>query len=413
MYYQLYELNHAALQPARAYAHATRLLFSNPFNPAAATPMGRAVAASAELFERTTRRYAKPEFGLDTTRVGGKKVAVSEEVVWKRPFCRLLHFKRDLPAKRRPDAKLLMVAPMSGHYATLLRGTVERMLPHFEVYITDWTDARMVPLSEGRFDLDDYIDYLIEMFRLLGPGAHVMGVCQPSVPVLAAVALMEARGDESLPATMTLMGGPIDTRSNPTAVNELAEERGTEWFRDNVIMQVPWPNPGFLRKVYPGFLQLGGFMGMNLDRHITAHREFFHHLVEGDGDSADKHRDFYDEYLAVMDLTAEFYLQTVDTVFVRHALPKGEMRHRGEPVDPRAIRKVALLTIEGENDDISGVGQTRAAHELCTNIPDAKRGHYLQPVVGHYGVFNGSRFKKEIAPRIIDFAAAHAPSAKK
>lgn len=413
MYYQLYELNHAALQPARAYAHATRLLFSNPFNPAAATPMGRAVAASAELFERTTRRYAKPEFGLDMTRVGGKKVAVSEEVVWKRPFCRLLHFKRDLPAKRRPDAKLLMVAPMSGHYATLLRGTVERMLPHFEVYITDWTDARMVPLSEGRFDLDDYIDYLIEMFRLLGPGAHVMGVCQPSVPVLAAVALMEARGDESLPATMTLMGGPIDTRSNPTAVNELAEERGTEWFRDNVIMQVPWPNPGFLRKVYPGFLQLGGFMGMNLDRHITAHREFFHHLVEGDGDSADKHRDFYDEYLAVMDLTAEFYLQTVDTVFVRHALPKGEMRHRGEPVDPRAIRKVALLTIEGENDDISGVGQTRAAHELCTNIPDAKRGHYLQPVVGHYGVFNGSRFKKEIAPRIIDFAAAHAPSAKK
>jgi poly(3-hydroxybutyrate) depolymerase len=328
-------------------------------------------------------------------------------VVWSRPFCRLLHFKRELPAGRRPDGKLLIVAPMSGHYATLLRGTVQAMLPHADVYITDWVDARMVPLSHGYFDLDDYIDYLIEMFAELGPGAHVMGVCQPSVPVLAAVALMEAHGDRNLPASMILMGGPIDTRRNPTAVNRLAEEHGTDWFRDNVIMQVPWPNPGFVRKVYPGFLQLSGFMSMNLDRHITAHKEFFLHLVKNDGDSAEKHREFYDEYLAVMDLTAEFYLQTVDTVFVRHALPKGEMMHRGEPVDPSAIRSVALLTVEGENDDISGVGQTEAAHTLCVNLSPSKRGHYLQPAVGHYGVFNGSRFRAEIVPRIVDFIAVN------
>ncbi|MFC6490317.1 polyhydroxyalkanoate depolymerase [Nitratireductor sp. GCM10026969] len=412
MYYQLYEFNHAALQPARAYADAIRLFYSNPFNPAAATPWGRSVAAAAEMFERTTRRYGKPAFGITATTVDGKEVAVREEVVWTKPFCRLIRFARDLPAGRKPDQKLLMVAPMSGHYATLLRGTVEAMLPHADVYITDWTDARMVPLVEGRFDLDDYIDYVIEMFAALGPGANVMAVCQPSVPVLAAVALMEARGIPDLPATMTLMGGPVDTRRNPTGVNRLAEERGTDWFRENVIMEVPWPNPGFMRQVYPGFLQLSGFMSMNLDRHITAHKDFFMHLVKDDGDSAEKHRDFYDEYLAVMDLTAEFYLQTVETVFVRHALPKGEMTHRGERIDPSAVRSVALLTIEGENDDISGVGQTQAAHDLCTNIPDHMREHHLQPTVGHYGVFNGSRFRAEIVPRITDFIAAHGKSAR-
>jgi poly(3-hydroxybutyrate) depolymerase len=412
MYYQLYELHHAALQPARAYADAIRLFYSSPLNPAAGTAWGRSIAAAAEVFERTTRRYGKPEFGITSTTVDGEDVAVHEEVAWAKPFCRLVHFKRDLPAGRRPDEKVLIVAPMSGHYATLLRGTVQAMLPHADVYITDWTDARMVPLSLGSFDLDDYIDYLIEMFAALGPGAHVMGVCQPSVPVLAAVALMEARADRNLPASMVLMGGPIDTRRNPTAVNRLAEERGIDWFRDNVIMQVPWPNPGFMRKVYPGFLQLSGFMSMNLDRHITAHKEFFLHLVKDDGDSAEKHREFYDEYLAVMDLTAEFYLQTVDTVFVRHALPKGEMRHRGEPVDPAAIRSVALLTVEGENDDISGVGQTEAAHTLCVNLPRSKRGHYLQPTVGHYGVFNGSRFRAEIVPRIVDFVAANSRSGR-
>ena len=407
MFYQLYELNHAAVQPMRAYADAVKLFYSNPLNPFSHTAFGRSVAATAELFERTTRRYGKPSFGLDSTQVGFNKVAVSEEVVWSRPFCDLIHFKRDLPAGTRPSPKLLMVAPMSGHYATLLRGTVEALLPHADVYITDWTDARMVPITEGRFDLDDYVDYVIDMLHTLGPDTHVMGVCQPSVPVLAAVAIMEGRGDRFAPASMTLMGGPIDTRSNPTAVNKLAEEKGIDWFRDHVIMQVPWPEPGFGRSVYAGFLQLSGFMSMNLDRHLTAHKDFFLHLVKNDGDGAEKHRDFYDEYLAVMDLTAEFYLQTVETVFVRHALPKGEMMHRGQPVDLTAIRNVALFTVEGENDDISGVGQPRAAHDLCINIPDGMRAHYLQPAVGHYGVFNGSRFRSEIVPRIVDFMSSY------
>ena len=394
------------MQPARAYADAVRLFYSNPLNPFSHTPFGRSVAATAELFERTTRRYGKPSFGLTKTVVDWKTVEVREKTVWSRPFCNLIHFKRDVPAGR-PDPKLLIVAPMSGHYATLLRGTVDAMLPHADVYITDWTDARMVPVGEGSFDLDDYIDYVIDMLHALGPDTHVMAVCQPSVPVLAAVALMEAKGDRFAPSTMTLMGGPIDTRKNPTAVNLLAEEKGIGWFRDNVIMQVPWPVPGFTRDVYPGFLQLSGFMSMNLDRHITAHKEFFMHLVKHDGDGADKHREFYDEYLAVMDLTAEFYLQTVDTVFVRHALPKGEMTHRGAPVDPKAIRNVALLTIEGENDDISGLGQTEAAHALCVNIPKEKHAHYMQPAVGHYGVFNGSRFRAEIVPRIVDFITSY------
>jgi poly(3-hydroxybutyrate) depolymerase len=410
MFYQLYELNHAALQPFRAFADAVRLFYRNPLNPLSETPWGRSVAALAELFERTTRRYGKPSFDLAVTTVDRKAVKIAEKIVWSSPFCRLIHFQRDLPAARRPDPKLLIVAPMSGHYATLLRGTVEAMLPHADVYITDWADARTVPLTEGRFDLDDYIDYVIEMLHFLGPGVNVMAVCQPSVPVLAATALMEARGDRTAPATMILMGGPIDTRRNPTAVNLLAEEKGIDWFRDNVIMRVPWPAPGFMREVYPGFLQLSGFMSMNLDRHIIAHRDFFMHLVRNDGDSAEKHREFYDEYLAVMDMTAEFYLQTVETVFIRHDLPKGEMTHRGEAVDPAAIRNVALFTVEGENDDISGVGQTEAAHDLCVNIPAGRKAHYLQPAVGHYGVFNGSRFRSEIAPRILDFIARHGKS---
>jgi poly(3-hydroxybutyrate) depolymerase len=281
------------------------------------------------------------------------------------------------------------------------------MLPKHDVYITDWSDARMVPLSDGFFDLDDYIDYLISILHLFGPGAHVLAVCQPSVPVVAAIALMEARGDQHLPATMILMGGPIDTRISPTAINTVANNHDLDWFRQNVIMKVPFPHPGFMRDVYPGFLQISGFLSMNLDRHVEAHRDFFRHLVEGDGDSAEKHRDFYDEYLAVMDLTAEFYLQTVDTVFIRHALPLGTMTHRGERVDPAAVRSVAMFTIEGENDDISGVGQTEAAHRILTGIPPSRRAHYLQSRVGHYGVFNGSRFRAEIAPRIADFIATH------
>jgi poly(3-hydroxybutyrate) depolymerase len=296
---------------------------------------------------------------------------------------------------------------MSGHFPTLLRGTVEGFLPNHDVYITEWVDAKMVPVSEGRFDLDDYIDYLISILHLLGGDTHVLAVCQPSVPVLAAVARMEADGDPYVPHSMVLMGGPIDTRVNPTVVNTLAEQRGIDWFRRNVITKVPFPNPGFMRDVYPGFLQLHGFMSMNLDRHIEAHRNLFLHLVQGDGDSAQKHREFYDEYLAVMDLAAEFYLQTVESVFVRHALPKGTFTHRGVRVDPACIRRVALLTVEGENDDISGVGQTEAAHRLCANIPADRKAHWLQPAVGHYGVFNGSRFRAEIVPRIADFVLSN------
>jgi poly(3-hydroxybutyrate) depolymerase len=281
-------------------------------------------------------------------------------------------------------------------------------LPNHDVFLTEWVDARMVPVSEGRFDLDDYIDYLVSILHLLGGDAHILAVCQPSVPVLAAVARMEAEGDPHVPHSMVLMGGPIDTRVNPTAVNLLAEQRGTDWFRRNVITKVPFPNPGFMRDVYPGFLQLHGFVSMNLDRHIEAHRNLFLHLVRGDGDSAQKHREFYDEYLAVMDLAAEFYLQTVETVFVRHDLPQGRMTHRGVRVDPAKIRRVALLTVEGENDDISGIGQTQAAHDICANIPEHMRRDYIQPGVGHYGVFSGRRFRSEIYPRMRDFMRAFA-----
>jgi poly(3-hydroxybutyrate) depolymerase len=406
--YWFYEWGQAALNPSRALADATRLYFKNPLNPFSQTPFGKNMAAAAELFERTTRRYSKPEWGIESALVGGERVPVTIKPVWERPFCRLLHFERHVThAPKRPQPKLLIVAPMSGHYATLLRGTVEAFLPNHEVYITDWTDARMVPLAEGPFDLDDYIDYLISIFHFLGIGSHVVGVCQPSVPVLAAVARMEAENDPYVPFSMTLMGGPIDTRKNPTAVNKVAEERGMDWFRTRVITKVPFPHPGFMREVYPGFLQLGGFIGMNFDRHIEAHRELFNHLVEGDGDSAKKHQEFYDEYLAVMDLTAEFYLQTVEKVFVRHDLPNGTFMHRDKPVDPSKIRRTALLTVEGENDDISGLGQTEATHALCPNIPADRKMHYVQPKVGHYGVFNGSRFRAEIAPRIADFVLSN------
>jgi poly(3-hydroxybutyrate) depolymerase len=411
--YWLYELTHAALNPARAVADATRLAFRNPINPLYSTSFGKSVVAAAELFERSTRRYGQPEWRLSSTLVGGERVPVRIESVWERPFCRLLHFERVFErAPRRQQPRLLIVAPLSGHYATLLRGTVEAFLPNHDVYITEWRDARMVPLSEGMFSLDDYIDYIISILHALGGETHVVAVCQPAVPVLAAAALMDADDDPYLPITMTLMGGPIDTRVNPTAVNMLAQKRGINWFRHNVITKVPFPNPGFMRDVYPGFLQLHGFMSMNLDRHIEAHRNLFLNLVKGDGDSAQKHKEFYDEYLAVMDLTAEFYLQTVDTVFVRHALPRGEMMHRDRPVDPKQIRRVALLTIEGEHDDISGVGQTEAAHRLCVNLPPERQAHWLQPGVGHYGVFNGSRFRAEIAPRIADFISSMSQSAQ-
>jgi poly(3-hydroxybutyrate) depolymerase len=406
--YWLYEMGHAALDPARAVADATRLFFKNPANPWAHTTYGKSVAAAAELFERSTRVYSRPDWHIEETVVGGERVPVHINTVWERPFCRLLHFERVFQhVPRRPQPKLLIVAPMSGHYATLLRGTVEAFLPNHDVYVTDWRNARSVPVADGRFDLDDYIDYLISIFHMLGGETHVIAVCQPSVPVLAAVALMEADKDQYVPLSMTLMGGPIDTRINANEVNKLAETRGLDWFRSHVISKVPFPHPGFMREVYPGFLQLHGFVSMNLDRHLEAHRTLFVNLVKGDGDGANKHREFYDEYLAVMDLTAEFYLQTVDTVFIRHALPKGEMTHRNRMIDPSIITRVALLTVEGEHDDISSIGQTEAAHRLCANIPADRKAHYMQPGVGHYGVFNGSRFRSEIAPRIADFVLSN------
>src|SRR6202142_1710094 len=364
--YWFYEMSHAALNPSRAWADATKLFFKNPVNPLSFTTFGKSVAAACELFERSTRRYGRPEWRSSSALVGGERVPVQISTAWERPFCRLVHFERLFEHRpKRPQPKLLIVAPMSGHFATLLRGTVEAFLPNHDVYVTDWVDARMVPGSEGRFDLDDYIDYLISILHALGGDISIVAVCQPSVPVMAAVSVMEADDDPYVPHAMVLMGGPIDTRVNPTAVNNLAAKRGIDWFRNHVITKVPFPNPGFMRHVYPGFLQLNGFMSMNLDRHIEAHKQLFMHLVRGDGDSAQKHREFYDEYLAVMDLSAEFYLQTVNTVFVRHDLPKGEMTHRGRRVDPGRIKRVALLTVEGEHDDISGVGQTEAAHRLC------------------------------------------------
>jgi poly(3-hydroxybutyrate) depolymerase len=401
--YYWYEAAHLMLSPARAASDVGRLIFNNPANPLTHTPYGRTVSAACELFERTTRRYGKPAFGLDWTTVEGRRVPVTERVVWERPFGRVISFDRALSFAHRPQHKILMVAPMSGHFATLLRGTVETFLPTHQVMITDWADARLVPLTAGSFDLDDYIDYLISMFRALGPDLHVMAVCQPSVPVMAAIARMEAEDDPFTPRSMILMGGPIDTRRSPTAVNQVAQERGVEWFRRNCIVKVPATYPGFWRDVYPGFLQLSGFMAMNMDRHLTAHYDMFKHLVRGDGDSAEKHREFYDEYLAVMDLTAEYYLQTVEKVFVNHELPKGEMRHRDDPVDLKAIRRCAIMAIEGEKDDISGVGQTLAALQLTPNLPVDKKVYHLQLGVGHYGVFNGSRFRAETAPRIADF----------
>lgn len=406
--YHFYEFAQAALTPTRAAAGSAKFLFRNPFNPLTHTSVGRSTAAAAELLERSTRRYKKPEFRITSTEVDGEEVAVEESVVWQKPFCRLIHFRRNLPAKKVAKAsRILIVAPLSGHYATLLRGTVEGLLPFHEVYITDWTDASTVPASRGRFGLDDYVDYIIEMTRLFKGDVHLMAVCQPSVPVMIAVSHMEATHDPHSPRSMMLFGGPIDTRLNPTAVNDLAESKGIDWFRNNVITQVPWPHAGVGRRVYPGFLQLTGFMSMNLDRHLNAHKDLFFNLIKGDGDSAEKHRDFYDEYLAVMDLPADYYLQTIDSVFVQHALPKGVATYRGQRVNPGAIRNVALMTVEGEKDDITGIGQCAAAHTLCHNLPRGMKKQYLQPKVGHYGIFNGSRYKADIVPQITDFVHRH------
>lgn len=401
MQYHAYEAAHAMIAPWRLTARFWKQQAKSPFNPFASTPIAKQVAAACDVFESITRRYGKPEWGLDTTKIFGLEVPVTENVVLAKPFCNLLHFKRDQSvAGPRNDPKVLIVAPMSGHYATLLRGTVEAMLPEHEVYVTDWIDARDVPLFQGSFDLGDFIDYLIEFMQFIGPNVHVIGVCQPAVPALAATAHMARNRMHHQPASLTLMGGPIDTRRNPTVVNNLAEERPLSWFENNVIARVPFPNAGFMRQVYPGFIQLTGFMTMNLQRHTKAHVKLFDHLVRGDEDSVQQHRTFYEEYLAVMDLPAEFYLQTVKTVFQEHALPKGKMMHRGDRIDCSAIRNTALMTVEGERDDICGLGQTEAAQQLCANVPIDERYHYVQPGVGHYGVFNGTRWRTEIQPRI-------------
>ena len=405
MLYQLYEMNHAVLAPLRAAVNVNRFFLEQDWNPFFQTYPGRVTAAALEVFDRVTKHYVKPSFGINSIDLAGYSVAVTEEVVMSLPFANLCRFKweLDVSSSHHRDPTVLLVAPLSGHYATLLRGTVKALLPDHDVYITEWRDAREVPLGIGSFDLNDYIDYVIEFIQRLGSDVHVIAVCQPGPAVVAATALMASVNDPSTPSSVTLMGSPIDTRMSPTKPNELAMSKPLEWFKRNVIMNVPFPNPGFMRSVYPGFLQLTGFMTMNLDRHLSAHQKLFSDLVIGDGDSAQAHRKFYDEYLAVMDLTAEYYLQTIDVVFQQHALPEGRMRHRERKVDTAALRNTALMTVEGELDDISGIGQTQAAHELFYNVPDRHHVDYIQTGVGHFGVFNGSRWRSEIAPRIKDF----------
>jgi poly(3-hydroxybutyrate) depolymerase len=393
MLYSLYEAQHLALAPLRFMAEWSRGWFGHPFSPFAHLPLSRRLAATSDLFLRVTGRYEKPEWGITEARM---------EVAAQKPFCRLIRFSQDEGGRH----KVLLVAPLSGHHATLLRDTVRALLPEHDVWVTDWVDARMVPLSAGPFHLADYVDYIREWIALLSPELHVISVCQPTVPVLAAVALMAARG-EPQPRTMVMMGGPIDARRSPTAVNNLAMKKPHSWFEQNVIHRVPGKYPGYMRLVYPGFLQHLGFVAMNPDRHLNAHWDYFNHLMLGDGESAEAHRRFYNEYNAVLDMPAEYYLDTIKTVFQEFALPKGRMVVRGELVRPQTIREAALLTVEGELDDISGNGQTEAAHALCLNIPRERRAHFVAPGVGHYGIFSGRRWREVVFPRVRDFIRLH------
>jgi len=410
--YSLYEAQHSALAPMRFMAELSRGWFGHPFSPFSLTPLAREITAGSDLFLRVTGRYDKPAWGLDTTTVGGESVPVELEVALHKPFCRLIHFKRVFEnasqAARRNDPKVLVVAPLSGHHATLLRDTVRTMLPDNDVYVTDWVDARMVPIDAGAFHLDDYVDYIREFARLLSPDLNIVSVCQPTVPVLAAVSLMAADSEEHQPKTMIMMGGPIDARKSPTAVNNLATKRPYSWFEQTLIHRVPMKYPGCTRRVYPGFLQHLGFVAMNPDRHMSAHWDYYNHLVQNDGDSADAHRRFYNEYNAVLDMPAEYYLDTIRRVFQEFQLPKGRMFVREQWVRPEKIRHTALFTIEGEHDDISGNGQTEAAHGLCKGIPEAMREHFLVPQVGHYGIFSGRRYRETIYPRMRDFIRQHA-----
>ncbi|SFR77873.1 polyhydroxyalkanoate depolymerase [Sphingomonas jatrophae] len=405
MLYDAYEMQRSLLAGASAMASFGVNWMSSPANPMSYTRMGPLVASGLDVFAHAAAPRGKPAFGFTSTVVDGREVAVTEEVVLKLPFGQLKHFRRE---GVEGGAKLLIVAPMSGHFATLLRGTVERMLPRHDVYITDWRDAKLVPLSDGLFTLDDYVDYLIEFLHHIGPDTHMLAVCQPSVPAYAAAALMSADKDPCRPATLTMMGGPIDTREAPTTVNTVATQRPFAWFEHNVIATVPFYYPGGGRRVYPGFLQLSGFMAMNLGNHLVSHWSMFRHLVSGDEESAAGTKAFYDEYRAVADMDAAFYLQTIDVVFQRHLLPKGEMMHRGRRVDPAAITDVGLLAIEGERDDISGLGQTKAALTLATALPEEHRKYYMAEGVGHYGIFNGRRWREVIAPVVEDWIAAHA-----
>jgi poly(3-hydroxybutyrate) depolymerase len=408
--YHLHELQRRLMNPLSVWAQATSELFTSPYSPLAYTPMSRRLAAGYDLLHRLGKHYDKPEFGLKETTVDGTAVPVAEDVDLEKPFCRLLHFRRQFTgklARRAADPRVLIVAPLSGHHATLLRDTVRAMLPGHDVWITDWTDARLVPVSKGPFHLDDYVDYVREFIGLLGPGVHVISVCQPTVPVLAAISLMATDNDPHLPRSMTMMGGPIDSRRNPTQVNALAIRKNHGWFENNVVFTVPSSHPGYLRKVYPGFLQHAGFVAMNPDRHLNSHWDYYLDLVKGDLDDVEAHRSFYDEYNAVIDLPAEYYLDTIRIVFQEHRLPKGTWEVRGRRVRPQDIRTVALFTVEGELDDISGSGQTQAAHDLCSAIPKRMKQHLTAEGAGHYGIFSGRRWREMIYPRVRDFIRAH------
>ena len=416
MLYQLYETQRALMAPFSEFASASAKLYNHPLSPFSHTPLAERVSAGLDLVHRLAKEYEKPEFNIRTVQVNGVDVAVQEQVPITKPFCRLLRFKRfsDNPAvlevmKTQPT--VLVVAPLSGHHSTLLRDTVRMLLQDHKVLVIDWTDARTVPLEAGAFHLDDYIEYVQDFIRYLGPDVNVISVCQPTVPVLAAVSLLATHG-EFTPRTLTMMGGPIDARSSPTAVNTLATNKSFEWFENNVIYRVPSNFPGVGRRVYPGFLQHTGFVAMNPDHHVTSHYDYFLDLIRGDGDSAESHRRFYDEYNAVLDMPAEYYLDTIKTVFQDFALVNGTWVVKGTLVRPQDITRSAVLTVEGELDDISGSGQTRAAHALCTGVPDEHKFHYDVEGAGHYGIFSGRRWREKVYPELRNFIRRYNPVAQ-
>ncbi|TFZ00650.1 polyhydroxyalkanoate depolymerase [Ramlibacter henchirensis] len=417
MLYQIYEAQRSLMEPFADFAQAAAKLYSNPLTPFGQNLFAQRASAAYELVYRLWKDYEKPEFGIKTVAVDGTDVVVHEDVEIDKPFCELRRFKRfsDDPAtlaRIKAQPTVLVVAPLSGHYATLLRDTVRSLLADHKVYITDWKNARTVPLSQGEFHLDDYVNYVQEFIRHLQGiygNCHVISVCQPTVPVLAAVSLMASRG-EVTPLTMTMMGGPIDARKSPTAVNNLAMNKSYEWFENNVIYRVPTSFPGAGRRVYPGFLQHTGFVAMNPDRHLSSHYDYFKHLVAGDDDKAEAHRQFYDEYNAVLDMDADYYLETVRTVFQEFALVNGTWDVISEDGDlervrPEDITTTAHLTIEGELDDISGAGQTEAAHELCYNVPKSRQKHFEVKGAGHYGIFSGRKWREMVYPEVRDFIA--------